>query len=475
MPLRAKITPPADRYLGPDPAQREIARTLYNQVANLPLVCPHGHVDPRLLSDPDYRFGSPADLLFIPDHYVFRMLYSQGIPMEKLGIPGADGLAVEQDHRKIWQLFAENFYLFRGTPTGLWITQELYQVFGVDEKLTGESAQDIFDHVSACLEKPEFRPRRLFEQFNIEVLATTDSPIDTLEHHRAIRESGWPGRVIPTFRPDDLINLNTPGWRANIVRLSEVSGIDITNYAGFIRALENRRAFFREMGATAGDYSAETAFTVELSAREAETTFQRALKGQQTAADAVRFTGHLFMEMARMSIEDGLVMQLHTGIVRNHNSRIFERFGRDAGGDIPLRNNFTQNLRPLLNKYGNHPGFRLIVFSLDEGTYTRELAPLAGHYPALRLGPPWWYYDSLTGIRRYLDYVTETAGLQNLAGFNDDTRAFPSIPIRHDVWRRVTSNWVAGLVLRGAVDMADARGMAYDLAYRLAKRAYNLD
>ncbi len=475
MSLRAKITLPADRYLGPDPAQKEIAQTLYNQVANLPLICPHGHVDPRLLSDPDYQFGSPADLLFIPDHYVFRMLYSQGIPMEKLGIPGADGLTVEQDHRKIWQLFAENFYLFRGTPTGLWITQELVQVFGVDEKLTADSAQDIFDHISACLDRPEFRPRRLFEQFNIEVLATTDSATDSLAHHRAIRESGWPGRVIPTFRPDDLINLNTPGWLANIACLSQASSIDITNYAGFIQALENRRAFFKEMGATAGDHSAETAYTIELSAREAETIFRRALKGQHTAADAVQFTGHMFMEMARMSVEDGLVMQLHTGIVRNHNDYIFERFGRDAGGDIPLRNNFTQNLRPLLNKYGNHPGFRLIVFSLDEGTLARELAPLAGHYPALRLGPPWWYYDSLTGIRRYLDYVAETAGLQNLAGFNEDTRAFPSIPIRHDVWRRVTCNWVAGLVLRGVVDMEDAREMAHDLAYRLAKRAYKLD
>jgi glucuronate isomerase len=472
MPERPKIILAEDRCLGPDPRQKEIAGELYASVADLPLICPHGHVDPRMFADPDYSFGSPADLLIIPDHYVFRMLYSQGIPLERLGIPRRDGVEVEGDHRKIWQLFAENFYLFRGTPTGMWLTQELHDVFGVSDKLTGESAQDIYDQIEDCLKQPEYRPRRLFERFNIEVLTTTDAATDLLDHHRALRESGWEARILPTFRPDAVVNIDAPGWRENIQTLSEVSGVTVHDYPTFIQALEARRAFFKQMGATATDHAALTPYTGELSAEESEAIFQRALKGEASAQDAARFTGHMLMENARMSLEDGLVMQLHPGSYRSHNRLVFERFGLDKGGDIPIATEYTRNLHPLLNKYGNDPRFTLILFTLDETSYSRELAPLAGHYPALKLGPPWWFHDSLNGMSRYLEHVSETAGIYNTVGFNDDTRAFPSIPARHALWRRVASNWVASLAVRGIVDMYDAQEMIHDLAYRLAKQAY---
>jgi glucuronate isomerase len=475
MTSRPKVFLPPDRYFDPNPRQKEIAQHLYDRVAQAPLVCPHGHVDPRMFADPNYTFGTPTELLLIPDHYVFRMLYSQGIPLEQLGIVRKDGNNGGADHRRIWQTFAEYFYLFRGTPTGMWLAHELYDVFGVEDKLTGESAQDIYDHIAARLELPEFRPRRLFDRFNIAVLTTTDAATDPLEHHRAIRESGWQARILPTFRPDAVVNLDTANWRENIETLSQVSGIQVNSYSSFIRALENRRAHFKSMGATATDHAVVTPYTVELSPQEAETIFQRALKGESSAADAARFTGHMLIENARMSIEDGLVMQLHPGSHRNHNRQVFENFGPDKGADIPVPLEYTRNLLPLLNKYGNDPRLTLILFTLDEATYSRELAPLAGHYPAVKLGPPWWFHDSLNGMRRYRDRVTETAGLYNTVGFNDDTRAFPSIPARHDLARRVDANWLAGLVVRGIVDTADAEEMIHDTAYRLAQRAYKFD
>ncbi|MEK6324776.1 MAG: glucuronate isomerase [Acidobacteriota bacterium] len=471
----SRTTLQPDRYFDPDPQQRETARALYATIAHLPLVCPHGHVDPRTFSDPDYNLGTPADLLLIPDHYIFRMLYSQGIGLERLGIPTVDGTEVETDHRRIWQLFADNFHLFRGTPTGMWLTEELHSVFGVEEKLNGESAQPIYDHIAAQLTKPEFRPRSLFERFNIEVLATTDGATDTLEHHRAIRESGWKGRVVPTFRPDGVVNIDRPDWREHINRLSELCGLEINSVRRLIQALEERRAYFKAMGATATDHAALMPYTAELSETDADRILQSALDGTVRDHDAARFTGHLLMESARMSIEDGLVMQLHVGSYRNHNRAIFERFGADKGADIPAAHEFTRSLSALLNKYGNDARLTLILFTLDESTYSRELAPLAGHYPALKLGPPWWFNDSFNGMRRYRDLVMETAGLYNTVGFNDDTRAFPSIPARHELSRRVDADWLAGLVVRGIVDMADAEEMAHDLAYRLARHAYKFD
>jgi glucuronate isomerase len=462
---------PSDRYFDPDPQRKAIALDLYAGAADLPIVSPHGHVDPRLFAEADYRFGNPVELLIQPDHYLLRMLYSQGISYDLL-LPGR---ANEYDPRRVWQLFAEKFHLFRGTPSGTWLTDELDSVFGVTEKLTGESARRIYDQISEKLASADFTPRRLFERFRIEVLATTDAATDLLEHHQVIQNSGWSGRVIPTFRPDAVVNLDTPGWRENIGKLSMVSGVEVTGYSSFLQAIEQRRDFFRTMGATATDHGVLTPRTEPLSPAEAESSFQRALKGQATPADAARFTAHMLTEMARMSVEDGLVMQLHPGSFRNHSPEVLVRYGTDKGFDIPVSTEFTRNLRPLLERFGNHPRFTLILFTLDETAYARELAPLAGAYPAVKLGPPWWFHDSWNGMRRYFDQVMETAGIYNTAGFNDDTRAFLSIPARHDLWRRAAANWLAGLVVRGFIDKTDAGEMIRELTVGLAKKAYHLD
>jgi glucuronate isomerase len=468
---------PEDRFFGPDTRQKDVALELYDQVMDLPLICPHGHVDPFLFSDPEARLGTPDELFIVPDHYVTRMLYSQGIPLNQLGIPEvhpAGPNLVKPNHREIWGHFCKYFHLFRGTPSGIWLAHELSLVFGIMEKPSPTNADRLYDHLTEKLTSPEFAPRALFETFNIEVLCTTDAVTDTLEHHKAIHESGWKGCILPTFRPDAVVNLDTPGWRINIEKLSQVSGISIQDFASYIRALESRREFFKSMGAKATDHAALTPATGELSPAEAEAIFQRAIKSEATPNDAARFTAHMLMEMARMSIEDGLVMQLHPGSLRNHNWAIFERFGQDKGADIPIQTEYTRNLLPLLNKYGNDSRLGLILFTLDESAYARELATLAGHYPTLKLGPPWWFHDSLNGMSRYFDQVMETAGIYNTAGFNDDTRAFCSIPARHDVWRRASANWVAGLIVRHIVDLEDAHDMMVELASGLAKRAYKL-
>ncbi len=463
-----------DRFFDPNPAQRALARQLYQTVAGLPLVCPHGHVDPRLFADPDYRFGNPAELFIIPDHYVMRMLYCHGVGLEALGISTVNGTPGETDPRRIWQTFADHFHVFRGTPTGVWLNQEFLEVFGVTQKLNSDTAQDIYDQISEKLALPEFQPRRLYEQFNVEVLCTTDPATDTLAHHQAIRDSGWNGRILPTFRPDTVIKIDTPHWPKHIETLGAVSGIDIVDYRTYLQALENRRAFFKRMGATATDHDILVPNTTPLTVQEAADIFVQALKIPPDAHTAQRFNGHMLMEMARMSVEDGLVMQLHAGSFRNHNRPLWERFGADIGGDMPVHMEYTRNLKPLLNRFGNHPNFSFILFTLDESAYTRELAPLVGHYPAFKIGPPWWFHDSVNGMRRFFDLVIETTGIYKTAGFNDDTRALPSLPARHDVWRRVVVNWLAGLTVRGIIDDEDAIDMAHALAYSLAKETYHL-
>jgi len=464
-----------DRCFDPNPVQRRIARTLYQSMARLPIVSPHGHVDPALFADATATFGSPADLLIVPDHYVYRLLYSYGVPLEALGVARQDEVAAVSDHRKVWQTFAEHLHLFRGTPTGLWLTHVLTLVFGISTKPTGENAQALFDELAEKLARLEYAPRALFERFNIEALCTTDAATDPLASHKRILASGWTGDVRPTFRSDGVVDVLRPAWAKSIAALSDLSGVDICSYASFIHAVERRRESFKALGATATDQSAEDALTVDLGPAKAAQIFQQALAGTVSENDARAFTAHMLMESARMSVDDGLVMQLHVGSVRNYDSSVFARFGRDRGFDIPHATEFTRSLRPLLNRYGRDPRLTLIVFTLDESTYTRELAPLAGVYPALKLGPPWWFQDSVEGMARYRNRVIETAGLHNTVGFNDDTRSFPSIPARHDLARRVDANWLAGLVVRGLVDEEDAADMALDVAYRLARRAYKLD
>jgi glucuronate isomerase len=465
---------PDDRYFDPDPAVKRAALGLYERVRALPIISPHGHVDPRLFSDSAAGFGSPADLLIIPDHYVFRMLHSQGAALEDLGLARLDGGAVEGDHRAIWRRFCESFYLFRGTPSGMWLAYEFKFILGIEEVPCAENAGRLYDQIVERLSSPEFRPRTVFERFQIEVLATTDAAGDTLEAHAAIRASGWKGRIIPTFRPDAVVMLDGDSWRSNLAALERACGREIDSYAKLLEALRERREFFKQMGATATDHGVFQPVTEALAEEDAERIFARALAGQVSGEDAARFSGHILGEMARLSCADGLVMQVHPGSFRSHSPEVMARFGRDKGYDIPVQTEYTRALRPLLAKYGADPRLTLILFTLDETSYARELAPLAGVYPALRLGPPWWFHDSWNGMRRYFDQVMETAGIYNTSGFNDDTRAFLSIPARHDLWRRAAANWLGGLLARGILAQVEADEMVVDLAYHLAKKAYRL-
>jgi glucuronate isomerase len=463
-----------DRFFDPEPSVRRLARSLYEGTRDLPIVSPHGHVDPRLLAE-DRPFPEPTALIVSPDHYILRMLYSQGIPLESLGIPTRDGSPVERDPRRVWQLFAENYYLFRGTPSGAWLAHELVEVFGVRRRLEGRSAQVIYDEIAEKLRSPEFRPRALFDRFRIEVLTTTDGATDALAQHRAIRESGWGGRVLPCFRPDALMKIASPAWVEELAALERAHGAPIADHSAFVAALQGRRAYFRSLGATSTDHGVYEPRTETLPPDVVDSLFQKARKGDASADDQRAFEAHMLMEMARMSVEDGLVMQIHAGSLRDHNEPLRARFGTDRGADIPVATEYTRNLRPLLNAYGNDRRLTLVVFTLDESTYARELAPLAGHYPAMRLGPAWWFHDSPEGMTRFRQRVTETAGIYNTVGFNDDTRAFCSIPARHDLARRMDANFLAGLVARHMLDLGEAQEMARALAYDLVRAAYKLD
>ncbi|MCB9957704.1 MAG: glucuronate isomerase [Rhodospirillaceae bacterium] len=463
-----------DRLLPPDPGLRAIARRLYDQVADLPIVSPHGHTDPRWFAE-DAPFPDPAKLLIVPDHYLFRMLYSQGVPLETLGIRPKDGGAAETDPRAIFRTFAEHWYLFRGTPSRLWLNHVLHEVFDLRVRLGPDTADEIYDAIDAKLKTPAFRPRALFERFGIEAIATTESPLDPLDHHRAIRDSTWPGRVVTAYRPDPVVDPDFEGFADNVAKLGEITGEDTATWAGYLAALANRRAYFREVGgATSTDHGHPSTTTADLSPKVCQELLDRALSGSFAAHEAELFRGQMLTEMARMSLEDGLVMQLHPGSVRNHNPLLFQRFGRDMGADIPRATDYVAGLKPLLDRFGNEPGLTLILFTLDETAYSRELAPLAGHYPILKLGPAWWFYDSPEGMLRYRRQVTETAGFYNTVGFNDDTRAFLSIPARHDVARRVDCAYLAELVGDHRMDEDEAAEVAHDLAYRLVKQTYRL-
>jgi glucuronate isomerase len=466
-----------DRLFPAEPSVRAIARRLFAAVEHLPIISPHGHTDPAWYAL-DAPFPDPATLLIKPDHYVFRMLYSQGIALERLGIVhksgASDGAPVETDNRAIWRLFASHWHLFRGTPTQLWMEHTLEAVFGITDPLDAKHADAIHDAIAAKLAKPAFRPRALYERFNIEVIATTDSALDDLAHHDAIRASGWKGRVIPTYRPDNVVDPEFEGFPANLARLGDITGEDVAGWEGYLAAHRKRRAFFKARGATATDHGHRTAITANLPRSEAAALYARVNKGPASAADAELFRGQMLTEMARMSLEDGLVMQIHPGSSRNHNPQLFARFGRDMGADIPTATDYVSALKPLLDAVGNEPSLTIILFTLDETAYSRELAPLAGHYPALKLGPPWWFFDSVEGIRRFRETTTETAGFYNTAGFNDDTRACLSIPARHDVARRSDCAYLARLVAEHRLTEAAAAELALDLACRLAKEAYRL-
>jgi glucuronate isomerase len=462
-----------DRLLPIEPGVRAIARELYQSVAGLPIISPHGHTDAAWFAD-NACFTDATELLLRPDHYLFRMLYSLGVSLEALGISRRDGETVRADPRAAWRLLASHYHAFRGTPSRIWLDWVFSEVFGIRVRLEESTADHYFDVIGDCLARDSFRPRALYERFNIEVLTTTESPLDTLEHHRSIRASGWSGRVITAFRPDNVIDPQAEGFVANLAALSEIADEDAFEYAGYLRALRKRREYFKSMGATSTDHGHPSAATADLPPAQAESLFATVSGGQASSAEAELFRAHMLTVMAGMSLEDGLVMQIHPGSFRNHNPLVHARFGRDKGADIPTPTDYVHALRPLLARYGNDKALTLIVFTLDESTYARELAPLAGHYPSLRLGPAWWFHDSPEGMRRYRRQVTETAGFYNTVGFNDDTRAFLSIPARHDVARRIDCGFLAELVAEHQLEEWEAAELATDLACSLPRSAYRL-
>lgn len=462
-----------DRLFPADPTTRDIARALYAEIADQPIVSPHGHTDPVWFAD-NAAWTDATSLLLAPDHYLYRMLYSQGIALDDLAIPRLSGVPAT-DPRAAWTLFAQNYTLFRGTPSRMWLDHVFADVFGFDVALEASTADLYFDTITQKLATPEFRPRALFERFRIDFLATTEGAHDDLVAHARIRESGWQGRVVTTYRPDGVIDVEHEAFGPAMARFAELTGEDVYSWTGYLAAHRKRRAAFRAAGATATDHGHPTAATANLSAVEAEALFAKVTRGDWTPADAELFRAQMLTEMAAMSVEDGMVMQIHPGSSRNHNAGLFASHGRDKGADIPTRTDYVHALQPLLDRFGTSTTLSIILFTLDESTYARELAPLAGHYPCLKLGPSWWFHDSPEGMRRFREQTTETAGFYNTVGFNDDTRAFLSIPARHDVARRVDCGFLARLVAEHRIADWEAAELAYDLTTGLVRRAYRID
>lgn len=458
-----------DRLFPCDSATREIARTIYETVRNLPVISPHGHTK-AVWFRANEPFPDPAQLFVQCDHYIIRMLYSQGVPLEDFGI----GQTEPKDARKAWRAFADHYYLFRGTPTRIWLDFTFQELFGLKQRLSSETADIYFDTISAKLQTPEFLPRALYDRFNLKALATTDSPLDSLEHHKAIRESDWKARIVPTFRPDPVVDPEFEGFPENLAELAEKTGEDTLTWTGYLNALRLMRLRFRELGCTATDHGHATARTANLSNEEAGNLYRQVLAGSSDAQQNEIFRAQMLTEMARMSLDDGLVMQIHSGSTRNHNRLLYKRYGRDIGADIPAPTNYVEALRPLLDLFGNERDLTIVLFTLDESTYSRELAPLAGHYPCLRLGAPWWFHDSPEGMIRFREQVTETAGFYNTAGFNDDSRSFVSLPARHDMARRMDSSFLARLVADHRLEEEEAFEVAHELAYGLVKKVYRL-
>jgi len=461
-----------DRLLPPEPGVRAIARRLYEVVRDLPILSPHGHVDPRLLLD-DEPFADPASLLVTPDHYVTRLLHASGVPLDALGV--GRGQLAEAEAREVWRLLCSHWDVYRGTPVRFWLEAELAEIFEVSVRPSAQTADAIYDQVADRLAKDGYRPRALYDRFRIQVLATTDDPCDDLSAHAALAaDPTFTGRVIPTFRPDRYLEPGQPGWRDAVARLGEVADLDTGDYPGFVGALEARRRYFAAHGAVSADHSHIDVRTDPLEPAEAAGIFRAALASEATEAEAVALRRHLLCEMARMSCDDGLVMTLHPGVRRGHHGPTAAAFGPDTGHDIPLQVEFTDALRPLLDRYGTHPNLHLVLFTLDETVFSRELAPLAGFYPTVYVGVPWWFLDAPDATRRFRAAVTETAGFSRTSGFVDDTRAFCSIPARHDMSRRIDAGWLAQLVAEHRLDQDEATETALDLVTGRPREVFKL-
>ncbi len=469
--MNTKLLHP-DRLFPVETKTRDLARELYLFVKDAPIVSPHGHTDQAWFAN-NTSFGDPVSLLITPDHYLLRMLYSQGHKLESFGVQTRDGSPFETDKRKIWKLFAKNFYLFRGTPSAMWLGHVFHEVFQIEKPFNEDTADFYFDEITMRLRTQEFLPRALFDKFNIDVLATTDAATDSLSDHQKIKKD-WGKRIIPTYRPDSVIDPLHEDFHKNIKLLAELTKEDTTSWKGYLAAHRSRRKFFKDNGATATDHGHSNARTLNLSDSQAGDLFQLALTKNITLKEADDFRAHMLWQMASMSMDDGLVMQLHPGSFRNHNHTLFEKFGRDKGADIPTSIEFTKSLKPLLDSFGNSNNLRLILFTLDETTYSRELAPLAGHYPALRLGPAWWFHDSPEGMIRHRKQTMETAGWYNVTGFIDDTRAFFSIPARHDVSRRIDARILSELVSEHRMNKEEAIDLIKTITTTHARECFRL-
>lgn len=459
-------------FPGHEPA-RSIARALYPAVKDLPIVSPHGHTDPFWFAT-NGGFASPTALFLTPDHYVLRMLKSRGISYDALGIARKDGKPVQTDGRKAWQLFADNYHLFAGTPSKTWVDHSLHAVFGITEELSSATADSIYDQIDAKLASPDMLPRAILDRFNVEVIATTEFALDPLAHHQSMEKDGYIGRVRTTYRPDDVTDPSRAAIVENLQKFGALTGENIATWSGLISAHRNRREYFRRFGAVATDHGVPTAMTADLPLVEKQALLDKILAGRHDAQDAELFRAQMLTEMALLSVEDGMVMQIHAGSRRNTDPMLMDERGTDLGADIPGPTDYVGGLKALLSRCGNEPNLRLIMFVLDETTYARELAPMAGYWPSLLIGPPWWFHDSPQGIRRYLDQVVETAGFYNLAGFNDDTRALLSIPARHDVWRREVCHFLGTWVAENRLSQSSAQDIAIHLSYQAAKDAYKI-
>lgn len=479
------MRPHPDRLLGIDASVRTLARELYDSVADAPIISPHGHVSPELLAS-NAPFADPAALFVTPDHYVTRLLHSVGVPLERLGVPLAQGPSLRSGPadppptpaaapRDIWRTLCENWKLFAGTPVRYWFEDSLAGVFELDPTPSAENADELYDHLAERLTRPEYRPRELLTRFNVEVLATTDDPADSLEYHAALAAmSDFPVRVLPTFRADAYMSPDRPGWRERLGKLSAVSGVDCQTYDGLLDALRNRREHFKANGATATDAGVDDAWATPLSDSAAEAIHQRGLSGDITADEALAYRRNLLFQFGLMSAEDGLVMQLHPGVRRNHHAASFERFGPDTGHDIPAETKFAEPLRELLGAVGTSPNFRMVLFTTDETGFSREIAPLAGFYPSVFIGAPWWFLDAPAAVRRFRAAVTETAGFYKTSGFIDDTRALCSIPSRHDMSRRLDANYLAELVVGHQLAADEAHTIARALVDEIPRSVFRL-
>ncbi|MEZ2391228.1 glucuronate isomerase [bacterium RCC_150] len=461
-----------DRLLPADPGTRSIARALLERVQDLPIISPHGHVDAAVIEH-DTPFPDPAALLVTPDHYVTRLIHASGVPLERLGVGPESG--TQAGPREIWRAFCEAWPLFDGTASGYWLRTQFETVFGLHAEPSAENAGASYDAISARLREPGFRPRRLFKDFNIEVLATTDDPLDELASHKAIAaDPSFHGRVLPTFRPDSYLNIAHPTWNTNVERLIETAGGGATGYAGYIKGLENRRRYFVDHGAVSADHGVRTPATLKLDDDAAGRLFELARSGKATTQDRDAFEAHMMYQMARMSVEDGLVMTIHPGSFRNHHEPTFNAYGADTGHDIPVAINYTEAIRPLLQDFGTAKDFHLVLFTLDETVFSRELGPLAGFYPSVYLGAPWWFLDAPDAMLRFRSAVTETTGFSRSSGFIDDTRAFCSIPARHDASRRIEASFLARLVAEHRISEDRAHEIIVDVVDSAPRRVFKL-